>query len=537
MKSRNAASLTWLMFLCGLLLMVVLDVPGRLLVQWAHAVERGRIQADSEELARVEEVSHAFRLVSRVAQAGVVSIDVRPSDDDMAEYERLRRRIGELDDQLEELQESFELRHDSMDREQVLELFEKIRTRRARRDELEERRAELRSRLQQASGSGIIYDEDGHVLTNNHVVDGAGEVYVRLPDEREVVAARVGVDPETDLALLKVSASGLHPLPFGDSDQVEVGDWVLAVGAPFGLSHSVTHGIISARGRTNINTGDRRIVYQDFLQTDAAINPGNSGGPLLNLRGEVIGVNTAIATNGDSYNAGIAFTIPSNTARKIAEQLKNSGDVERGWLGVTMIELETADREVFNTPDGGVMIGAVLEGTPAHRAGLQVEDVVVAINDTPVRTQDQMLAVIADIFPGEKAQLDLVRNGRPVREVVKLGRRPEDTGAVRRRSEQVETIDVSEIGIQTRTLRPAFASQLGLKNAAGGAIVVGVQADSASGVARLRPGDVIVEFDGRRVTRAAQLAEWVEALRDGVEVHLRVLDDQKQARDVTITKQ
>ena len=537
MNSRNSAPVTWLFILSALLMFVVLDVPGRLLVQWAHAVERGRIQADSEELARVEEVSHTFRLVSRVAQAGVVNIEVRPSGADTAEFERLGEKILKLRAELDELQSSFDVEHADPGRDEALLLLEKIRTRHREVEAIEKRRALLRATLMESSGSGIIYDADGHVLTNNHVIDGNREVRVRLPDEREYIAALVGADPETDLALLKIAASDLHPLQFGDSDAVEVGDWVLAVGAPFGLTHSVTHGIISARGRTNINTGDRQIVYQDFLQTDAAINPGNSGGPLLNMRGEVIGVNTAIATNGDSYNAGIAFTIPSNTAVKIADRLKTSGDVERGWLGVSMGDLGQDDRQIFGADDGGVMVAAVIAGTPAQRAGLRVEDIVVAVNGAPVRTRDEMLAVIADIFPGEQAEIELIRNRNPIRRSVKLGRRPDDMRAARASGAPDEAIALVGFGLQARTLRPLFARQLGFSSDDRGALVVLTEAGTTGGDAGIEPGELVVRCDGRAITTAAGLAEQLAHVTSGASVSLTLLAADGKRRDVELKRQ
>lgn len=270
----------------------------RLLSRWAYAVERGRIQAsadellDSDELAGVQAISKAFRLVAKVARPGVVHINVSGSDGTLEvspeELESLKQRFGDL-----------------LSEEQLRELLR---------------------RQPPASGSGIVFDADGYIVTNNHVVAGRTEIVVHLADDRTYEATIVGTDPKTDLAVIKIDAPNLHALKFGDSDQVDVGDWVVAVGAPFGLSQTVTHGIISATGRSHVDVG---ILYQNFIQTDAAINPGNSGGPLLNLRGEVIGVNTAIATHGDA-NAGVAFTIPSNMAVKVARALIEHGSVARG---------------------------------------------------------------------------------------------------------------------------------------------------------------------------------------------------------------
>ncbi len=503
-RSRH---IPWLLSVLGVLLIVAVGLPSHLLAQLSSAVERGRIQASQEELARVDEVSQVFRLVAKIARGGVVHIEARGNVD-----------FARLEEILEEKKDLASRAHDLQAGDATIppRLIREL-------EELEAEEERIKDKLTGGTGSGVVYDDDGHILTNNHVIDGRDEIVVHLSDEREYPAQVVGVDPETDLALLRINTTTLRPLVFGDSDKVEVGDWVLAVGAPFGLAQSVTHGIVSARGRTGINTGTRQIVYQDFIQTDAAINPGNSGGPLLNIRGEVIGINTAIATNGDSYNAGIAFTIPSKMARKIAERLKVSREVARGWLGVRMDEIEKTDRSVFAADRGGVLVLGLLPDSPAARAGVQVEDVVTAINDIPIRSSDQMLAVIADIFPGEKASLDLMRGGRSTRLDVTLARRPtreQPVGRMRYDHELLET--------RMRTMRASEAELLGFTENDRGALVLQATGD-------LRRGDLITVCNGRMVKTVASLAEQIRRADNG-KLTLTVKDPDGKTRQVRLQR-
>ena len=300
------------------------DVPGRL----AYALERGRLRADREHLdelnsadvAALEQISHAFGVVARVVKPSVVNVEARAA----------------LDYPEDEIRRLFTNRG-------------------------------LPIPLNRGTGSGIILDEQGHIVTNNHVVSGAEVLDVTLADGRVFRAEPVGADPKTDIAVIKINADRLHPARIGDSDRVEVGNLVLAIGSPFRLGHSVSHGIISAVGRANVTVG---IDYQNWFQTDAPINPGNSGGPLINTRGEVIGINTAIATDSGGHQ-GVGFAIPSNTVARIAEQLKTGEEIKRGYLGVGIqpVPPKWADAYGLEEP-GGVFINGVGENTPAAEAGL-----------------------------------------------------------------------------------------------------------------------------------------------------------------------
>ncbi len=261
------------------------------------------------------------------------------------------------------------------------------------------------------AGSGGIVSKDGYILTNNHVVNGAEKVTVKLQDERELDGKVIGVDPPTDLAVIKVEATDLHPASFGDSEVLEVGEWVLAVGSPFGqFDNSVTAGIVSAKGRTQL-AGTTEERNEDFIQTDAAINPGNSGGPLVNLDGQVVGINSQIATR-TGGSEGIGFSIPSAIARPVADQLISHGHVERGGIGITMAPLTPKNaRQIGYTGEAGVIVNSVTPESPASKAGLRPGDVVVHFNGKPVNTPPRLTNAIAFAAPGSTAELDIVRDG------------------------------------------------------------------------------------------------------------------------------
>ncbi|GAB6160919.1 DegQ family serine endoprotease [Desulfothermus naphthae] len=272
-------------------------------------------------------------------------------------------------------------------------------------------------RKEHALGSGFIISPDGYIVTNNHVVSKADEITVILKGGKESYKAKIiGTDPETDLALLKIDAKEALPyLTFGDSDKMRPGDWVIAIGNPFGLDHTVTAGIISAKGRV-IGAGP----YDNFLQTDASINPGNSGGPLLNLKGEVIGINTAIVASGQ----GIGFAIPSNMAKQVIEQLKKYKKVKRGWLGVTIqdVDINTAKALGLKEPKGA-LVASVLKGEPADKAGIKVGDVIIAVNDKPVSDSHDLTRKIGLLKPHSKAKITVWRNGEIKELWVRLGER------------------------------------------------------------------------------------------------------------------
>ncbi|HET6583589.1 MAG TPA: trypsin-like peptidase domain-containing protein, partial [Nannocystaceae bacterium] len=271
---------------------------------------------------------------------------------------------------------------------------------------------------QQGLGSGFVIDRDGHVLTNDHVVSGAQEIRVKLADGRERLATVVGTDPSTDLALLKIDGEGLAPLELGASETLEVGDWVLAIGSPFGLSQTVSAGIVSAVGRANMGITD----YEDFIQTDAAVNPGNSGGPLVDLGGRVVGINTAIASSNGANN-GVAFAVPIDLAKSIVEQLRTKGKVSRGQLGVVISELGPELAKTFDYEGKGVLVQDVKPNSPAAKAGLEDGDIVVALDGKPTEDAARFRMQIARTAPGTSVKLDVRRHGATKTITVELGER------------------------------------------------------------------------------------------------------------------
>ncbi|MCX5684772.1 MAG: Do family serine endopeptidase, partial [Planctomycetota bacterium] len=272
----------------------------------------------------------------------------------------------------------------------------------------------------QGLGSGVIVSPDGYIMTNNHVVEEAQEISVHLSDGREFKAKVIGTDPPTDVAVIKIMAENLPVAPLGDSDKAEVGDWVLAIGSPFGLEETVTAGIISATGRSNVGITD----YEQFLQTDAAINPGNSGGPLVNMRGQVIGINTAIASRSGGY-AGIGFAVPANMVREVMKRIRETGHVTRGWLGVGIQRLtpELADSMKLKA-DQGVLVSQIMEGGPADKGGLKAGDVVVEYAGKPVKTPGELQNTVAWTAPGTKAEIVVVRDGKRQTLTVTVEKRP-----------------------------------------------------------------------------------------------------------------
>ncbi len=307
-----------------------------------------------------------------------------------------------------------------------------------------------------SSGSGFIIDQEGRILTNNHVVRDAETIKVTLNDGRTFKAAVVGTDQATDVAVIKVEGSNLPVLPLGDSEKLRIGDWAIAIGNPLGdLRGSVTVGIVSAQGRSNLNIFGGTPDYQDFIQTDASINFGNSGGPLVNIRGEAIGINTAINTNGQ----GIGFAIPINLAKHVAEQLVAHGTVKRAMMGVTLANLTPEIAEGFGLgSQQGVVIQSVFDGSPAERAGLQRNDVIVEMNGQPVTDRDKFRLKIADTPSGTKVRLGVLRDGKRINAEVVLTDRDETLLAGRRAPAPGE--EAGDIGIAVRDLTPSERTEL-----------------------------------------------------------------------------
>jgi len=336
---------------------------------------------------------------------------------------------------------------------------------------------------QPSLGSGFIIDKDGFVVTNNHVIEDADQIKVKLKDQREFDAKIVGRDPNTDIALLKIeSGDNLPAIKLGDSDALEVGQWVLAIGSPFGLEHTVTAGIVSAKGRV-IGSGP----YDDFIQTDASINPGNSGGPLLNLKGEVIGINTAIIASGH----GIGFAIPINLAKDIIVALKNEGEVTRGWLGVAIQDLSSDMAEYYEIEQKqGVFVADVFEGDPADQAGIQRKDIILELNGEKIETTRQLTAMIAKISVGESAAVKILRDGKEKTVQVTVGKRPEERLAARGPQKERQ----EEFGISVSNLTPEIVQRFNTAET-DGVIVTQIESGSKGDNADVRVGDIIKEIN------------------------------------------
>ena len=335
---------------------------------------------------------------------------------------------------------------------------------------------------QRGLGTGFIIDPDGLVITNNHVVANADQIEIRLSTEESYDAEIIGRDPKTDLALIKIKTNGPFPhLVLGDSDKIEVGDWVIAVGNPFGLENTVTAGIISAKQR-NIGAGP----YDDFLQTDASINPGNSGGPLLNMKGEVIGINTAIVATGQ----GIGFAIPSNIAKTIVNQLKSRGKVVRGWLGVMIQKITPELVKSFSLKDDkGALVADVPEGSPADKAGIKRGDVIVEFDNSKIEEWSDLPQIVASTEVGKQVTVKIVRDGNEKVFDVELGELKEEES----QEESPETSQEKRLGMTVEEITPELAAKLGIDEKTG-VIVTGVDEAGPASEAGLRPGDILKEI-------------------------------------------
>ena len=372
-------------------------------------------------------------------------------------------------------------------------------------------RGQPRELEQQGLGSGFVIDTEGHILTNNHVVEGAEQIRVKLADDRELDAELIGTDPPTDLALLKVEAENLNPLEFGDSDVLEVGDWVLAIGNPFGLPRTVSAGIVSAKGRANVGIVD----YEDFIQTDAAVNPGNSGGPLVDLEGRVIGINTAIASRSGGNN-GIAFAIPVNMAKSVVEQLRSDGKVVRGHLGIMISELsrELADSFEFDG-EQGILVQDVVDGGAADEAGIRSGDIITKLDGALVTSVPAFRGEIARKRPGSSVRLELWNDGKHRTVTAELG---ELSGAKSNTPEGASP----KLGLRLEDPTPELRRRLGLDDVRG-PVVTAVDPASPAATAGIRVGDVLEQVGNREVDSAAEAEKLMRGAQRNGGVRLRVV--------------
>jgi serine protease Do len=367
----------------------------------------------------------------------------------------------------------------------------------------ENRSPRRRDQREDSLGSGVIVSPDGYILTNNHVVDGATDVRVTLADKRQLKAKIVGTDPKTDIAVLKVEGSGFPAITVGDSSKVQIGDYALAIGDPFGVGQTVTMGIISAMNRGNLGIED----YEDFIQTDAPINPGNSGGALVNDRGELVGINTAILSGGSGGNQGIGFAIPINLARGVMGQILDHGKVTRAYLGIMVQDITPGISKAMNLKDmKGVLVGDVSPEGPAKRSGVQRGDVILEVNGKPMEDSRQLRNTISMMDPTATVKLKLVRNGSPSDVTVKLGELPTDKEQAK--SEQGSSEKALD-GVTVENLDAQSARQLGLPAATTGVVVTDINPSSPLASAGLRSGDVIQEVNHQPIKNVAQFEEAV----------------------------
>jgi serine protease Do len=366
------------------------------------------------------------------------------------------------------------------------------------------------------SGSGLIVDSDGYIVTNNHVIGDASEVEVRLSDKTKLIAQVIGKDPDTDLALLKVTAG--RPLPsarFGDSTTVKVGQWVLAVGNPFGLDRTVTLGVVSGIGRENVNLSR----YENFIQTDASINPGNSGGPLFNLRGEVIGINTAII----NFAQGIGFAIPSNMARLVIDQLVAKGKVIRGWLGVGIQPLTPELAKKFGVTEGeGVLVNEVFEKDPAASAGIKAGDIIVKIDGAIVDSPNKLSRLIGILPPGAISRIEVVRDLQHLTLDVPLTERRDAPVVASLPQAKTEM----KLGLDVQDLTAGLADKFKLREAKG-VLITKVEANSLAQAEGLREGDLIKEVNRADVATVGEFTSAISRVRRGDTVLLRVLRENR----------
>ncbi|HWP59681.1 MAG TPA: DegQ family serine endoprotease [Candidatus Acidoferrales bacterium] len=364
---------------------------------------------------------------------------------------------------------------------------------------------------QRALGSGIIIDSKGFIVTNNHVVENAEKINVKLSDEREFDAKIVGRDARTDIAVLQiVDGKGNFPqAPLGNSDELQVGEWVIAMGSPFGLENTVTAGIVSAKGR-HIGAGP----YDNFIQTDASINPGNSGGPLINMRGEVVGINTAIFTR-TGGNLGIGFAIPINLVKEVVPELIAKGKVTRGWLGVTIQRVTPQIAKAMGLQtERGALVASVVEGSPADQAGIKTGDVIVEYQGQPIRDSGQLPILVARTEPGQMVKVTVFRDNRKIPITVKVGE-------LKEQEELALAPTAGRLGLAVQTVTPEMAPSLGLERAEG-VVVTSVQPQSVAAQAGLRRGDVILEVNRKRVTSASEFGQMVDQVKPGANVLLLV---------------
>ncbi|HWR59357.1 MAG TPA: DegQ family serine endoprotease [Thermodesulfovibrionales bacterium] len=364
---------------------------------------------------------------------------------------------------------------------------------------------------EQSLGSGVVVSKDGYIITNNHVIEQSEDIRVILYDKRSFKGKVVGSDPKTDLAVVKISSDNLPTVPWGDSDRLQVGEFVLAIGNPFGLSHTVTMGIISAVGRANVGIAD----YEDFIQTDAAINPGNSGGPLVNTKGELIGINTAIFSRSGGYQ-GIGFAVPSNMVKLVMDQLMKQGKIVRGWLGVTIQDITPELSQKFGLKDSkGALVGDIAKDSPAEKAGIMRGDVILEFNGKEIKSVGSLRNLVSQSKVGSQVKLRILRNGKEREVSAAIAELPKEVGGVPTGPSPDVIQRNAFSGISVMDLTKEIARQLGIGSGEKGVVVVRVEPGSTADEAGLKKGDVILEIDRKRITGIGDYNKMASARESG----------------------
>jgi serine protease Do len=382
-----------------------------------------------------------------------------------------------------------------------------------------------RQQRERGLGSGVIVSPEGYILTNNHVVDGATDVKVTLSDKRDFKARVVGADPKVDIAILKIDASDLPAIVIGDSSKIQIGDYALAVGNPFGVGKTVTMGIVSAVGRSNLGIEQ----YEDFIQTDAPINPGNSGGALINDRGELIGINTAIIAHGSEGNQGIGFAVPVNLARTVMDEILKNGKVTRAYLGILPQDITPAIAKAFGVKEfTGALVGQVTPDSPAQKIGLQNGDIILEVNGKPVADANDLRMNISMMAPGTSVHLKVLRNGAERDMTATLGELPTEQASAEKGSGDSN----SELsGISVQTLNSNLAQQLGVPAGISGVVVTKVDPASAAAEAGIQRGDVIQEVNRKPIRSASDFAA---AMRNSKDQNLLLVNRQGSTMYVAV---
>ncbi len=448
---------------------------------------QARTQAQEQDIALLDKTAKAFAAVVKDAMPAVVFVEV----------EKIVERRGVASP----FQDPFGFFNDPF--------FERFFG-----PHMQPRRRAPRKYKEMGQGSGFIISKDGYILTNNHVVGDADVIKVKLADGRVFKAKVVGTDPQSDVAVIKIKGKNLPTLPLGDSDKLDVGEWVIAIGNPFGLTQTVTVGVVSAKGRSRMGLTD----YEDFIQTDAAINPGNSGGPLINIHGEAVGINTAIFSRSGGY-MGIGFAIPINMAKAIEAQLIEKGKVVRGWLGVVIQDIDEELARSFGLKDTqGALVSEVAQGSPADKAGIRQGDVIRKVNGQKVETVDELRNKIALTPPGTRVTIEVLRDGKPKRLEVVIGEQPTGMALGLRQHTLLQ-----KLGLVVQDLTRDLADQFGYQEGQGVLVAEVVPGSPAADVG-IRPGQLIEEVNKQRVHNMDEFRQALAVTQKTKRVLFRIRD-------------